>query len=105
MTVMMKDITYVTESDGTTLDVDLCVVDTENLLGGNTNNGECLVEFPEINVVLLETCSLECLGDGKCWCGREVHWVTSGVCVSYTSQHEVPRNAIPRRELRPSTYR
>jgi hypothetical protein len=72
----------VTESDGTSSDVDFLVVETEDLFSGNSDNGECLVELPEINVVLGETSGLEDLGDGKSRSGREIHGVTSGIGVS-----------------------
>jgi hypothetical protein len=74
-------LTYVTKSDGTTSDVDLVVVKTENLFCCDTDDRECLVELPQVDILLLETGGLEDFGYGECRSGREVHGVTCGVCV------------------------
>jgi hypothetical protein len=42
----------VTKGDGSTPDVDLFVVESEDLFCCDTDNGEGLVELPEVNVVL-----------------------------------------------------
>ena len=76
--------THVTEGNGATSNVDFGVVDTEDLFGGNTDDGECLVELPQVNVVLLDAGSLECLGHSERRGGREVHRVASSVGVAYT---------------------
>jgi len=72
----------VTERDGTTSNVDLFPGKLENLLGTNGNDGKCLVELPQSDIVFADTGSLEGLGDGKSWSSREIDRSSSSIGVA-----------------------
>lgn len=71
--------TYVTEGDGTALDVDLGPVQTEHPFSRDAHHGKGLVEFPEGDLVLGHTGILESKGYGEGRGGGEVDGSTSGI--------------------------
>lgn len=71
--------TYVTEGDGTALDVDLGPVQTEHPFSRDAHHGKGLVEFPEGDLVLGHTGILEGKGYGEGRGGGEVDGSTGGV--------------------------
>lgn len=75
--------THVTEGDGSTSDVDLFPWNTEDLFHGNGNNGECLVELPERNLILGDTGVFQGDRDSKGRGSGEVNRGSSGICVSW----------------------
>lgn len=82
-----KKTTYVTESDGTTFDVDLGPVQTEHPFGRDTHHGKGLVEFPEGDLVLGHTGVLEGKRYGEGRSGGEVDGGTSGVGEAFFGVH------------------
>lgn len=79
--------TYVTESDGTTFDVDLGPVQTEHPFGRDTHHGKGLVELPEGDLVLGHTGVLEGKRYGEGRSGGEVDGGTSGVGEAFFGVH------------------
>lgn len=76
-----------TESDGTTFDVDLGPVQTEHPFGRDTHHGKGLVKFPEGDLVLGHTGVLEGKRYGEGRSGGEVDGGTSGVGEAFFGVH------------------
>ena len=64
---------------GTTIDVDLRLIQAEKLQVGKRNNAECLIELIKVDLVGRDPGVGERLGDGKRRCSGEVNWRMSGV--------------------------
>ena len=74
--------TYMSKSHGTTFGVDFLPWKTENFFSSDSDDGECLVEFPKRNLVLRYTGRFEGKRDGKSGSSREIDWCTSSVRVA-----------------------
>jgi hypothetical protein len=77
----------VSQSHGTTSDVHLAPVQAKHLLCGDGNDGERLVELPQVDLVLLDTGSLKGSGDSERWGSREVNRCTGGIGEACESAH------------------
>lgn len=59
--------------------VDLCGVETENLLGDANDSGECLVDFESCYVLNSQVSFLESDGKGNGRCDGEVDRLDTGI--------------------------
>jgi hypothetical protein len=73
----------VSDSDGSTINIDLGGINVHDLLGRSDDDGESLVELEKSDIILRDPGLLEGLGDGEGGGGREIDRGRSGIGVSY----------------------
>jgi len=69
----------VAEGDGTTVEVDLVLANTEQLHVGERDNTEGLVDLECVDLVLLYTGVLQRFWYGESWCCGELGWIVCSI--------------------------
>ena len=70
------------QGDSATVDVNLGSWDVENLLRNVDDDGECLVDLEQGDVINGQTSLVQSLGDGESWSGGEVDGLNASISIS-----------------------